>query len=348
MVAVLLDGITVRRQSAQVISGLTLRIEDGEAVALLGPSGSGKTTVLRAIAGFEKPVSGDVMFDNRRMNDIPPASRNLSMVFQDNVLIPHLDVRHNVGFPLKIRRMPNDEIARRVEAETRATGIANLLARRPNQLSAGQQQVVQLARAMVRKPDLMLVDEPFARLDPLGSERLRTELRLVQSGYGVTALYATHDFAEAVALADRVAVIVEGRIVQVGSSDELYREPADTFVASLVGDPRMAMLRAVPSSGGLTIGSLFLSVPGAMPPNVIIGVRPEEWVVGERGLEVLVSRFYSVGADSFAVVATEEGTFTIRSNDQRLRTGGSVHLRPGRFHVFDARTGKAVRHLSGW
>lgn len=343
VVALLLDGITVTYGEGPVVHALTLRVEQGESVALLGPSGSGKTTVLRVAAGLVETESGDVMFDNRRMNEVPPAERNLAMVFQENVLFPHMDVGRNVGFPLSIRRFPASEIASRVEAETRATGIAHLLKRNPHQLSAGQQQVVQLARAMVRRPGLLLVDEPFARLDHVGSERLRSELRLVQTGYGVTSLYATHDFADAMALADRVAVIDDGRIRQVGSPHELYSRPADTFVATFVGEPAMALFEARRTANGLAFGDLELPVSERLPARMYLGVRPEDWVVSDGGVRVEVIRSYSLGAKAFAIAEVSGTTFTIRSRKGPLEEG-SVSVRPSRFHVFDFSTGRAIHH----
>lgn len=343
MVALLLDGITVTFDGNPVVAALTLRVEQGESVALLGPSGSGKTTVLRVVAGLERTDSGDVIFDNRRMNDVPPAERDLAMVFQQSVLFPHMDVGRNVGFPLRVRRLPAAEIASRVEAETRAAGIANLLRRKPGQLSAGQQQVVQLARAMVRRPGLLLVDEPFARLDHVGSQRLRSELRLIQTGYGVTALYATHDFADAMALADRVAVIEDGRIHQVGSPDALYAEPANTFVATFVGEPSMALLEARRTETGLSVGEMRLQVSGRLPGRMFLGVRPEDWEFGESGLEAKITRTYSLGTDFYAVAQVSGDRVIIRSREGPF-TKGSVHLRPKSFHVFDFSTGRAIHH----
>ncbi len=326
-----------------VVDGLTLRVEQGEAVALLGPSGSGKTTVLRVIAGLEEPASGDVIFDGRRVNDVSPAERNLAMVFQENVLFPRMDVERNVGFPLRVRGLPAAEIASRVKAETRATGISSILRRKPHELSAGQQQVVQLARAMVRRPDLMLVDEPFARLDPLGSERLRGELRLVQAGYGVTALYATHDDTDAMALADRVAIIDLGRIRQVGSPSQLYSQPADAFVATFVGSPPMDLLNSEPAPGGLSVGGLFLPVPGSLPRAAVVGVRPEEWQMAASGLPARLERNFRTGADFYAVVDTPAGHITLRSKRGPLRSE-PMRIYPKRFHVFESRQGRAIYH----
>lgn len=329
-----------------MVDALTLRVEQGEAVALLGPSGSGKTTILRVVAGLEEPVSGDVMFDDRRVTDVPTAERNLAMVFQENVLFPMMDVEGNVGFPLRMRRVPRAEIASRVEAETRATGISRLLRRRPDELSAGQQQVVQLARAMVRRPDLMLIDEPFARLDHVGSGRLRSELRLVQSGYGVTALYATHDYTDAMALADRVAVVDEGRIRQVGTPEQLYSEPADTFVATFVGSPPMELLDSESVPGGLKVGGMFLVVRRQVPRRALVGIRPEDWRIGRKGLEAHLERTFRLGAESYAVVSTRAGRVTLRSREG-FSYPDSMLIHPSRFHVFEGRRGRSVYHSGG-
>lgn len=343
MVSLFLDAITVRYGRDPVVNALTLRVEEGESVALLGPSGSGKTTILRVAAGLEEPASGDVRFDGRRMNGISPAQRDLAMVFQDNVLFPTMDVAGNVGFPLKVRRVSGSEIAARVEAEARATRIASLLRRDPRQLSAGQQQVVQLARAMVRRPSLLLVDEPFARLDPVGTERMRAELRLVQRGYGVTALYATHDPADAVALADRVAVIDEGRVRQIGPPDQLYKRPADIFVATFVGVPAMALLRASAGRGRLTVAGFSLSVPRTVSGHVLLGVRPEHWVVRPDGVGARVVRSYTLGADNYALAEIADTTVTVRSREAPV-DGEAVRLYPKTFHVFDFASGRSVYH----
>lgn len=342
LVSVLLDGISMVYKTGSALRGLTLRIEDGEAVALLGPSGSGKTTVLRILAGFEKPTRGDVLFDGHRMNDVKTAERNLGMVFQDNVLFP-MNVRENVGFPLSVRHLSDEEVARRVEAETRAVGIARLLERRPDQLSAGQQQLVQVARAMVRRPGLFLIDEPFARLDHLGTDRLRAELQMVQRGYGVTTVYATHDYGDAMALADRIAILEEGRIRQVGDPEEVYERPANTFVATFVGSPQMALLSATRVGTGVGLKEIELRGPARLPAEVLVGVRPEAWRIDQSGFVAKVRRIHHFGASSFADVEMEAGTATVRVPREALPTD-ELKLRPARYHLFDARTGRAIYH----
>lgn len=334
----------MRYGNEPALRSLNLRLEDGEAIALLGPSGSGKTTVLRVVAGFEEPSAGDVLFDERPMKGVPPSERNLAMVFQGDALFPNMDVEANIGFPLRLRRMPRVEIAARVEAETRAAGIAALIAKRPGELSAGQRRVVQIARAMVRRPDLMLVDEPFAGLDHVGTERLRAELRMVQGGYGVTALYATHAHADAMVLADRVALIAEGRIHQVGDPHTMYEEPADVMVATYVGEPTMTLLEATRVPEGISVGGMHLPVPVAIPARVTLGVRPEAWAFSNRGLEALVSRVYSTGPASHVVLETSGGEVVARSGGNHPNPGEKVLIRPSSFHLFDPSSGKALYH----
>lgn len=344
MVSVLLDGVSKRYASGLALEGLTIRLEDGDAVALLGPSGSGKTTVLRIVAGLDQADTGDVLFDGETVTTTPPAQRNVAMVFQDTVLYPFLDVRANVEFPLTARRVPAPEIAKRVEAEARALGIARLLRRKPGQLSAGQRHIVQMAKAMVRSPSLLLVDEPFGRLDPATTRRMRTELRMLQQGYGVTALYATHDQEDAMALADRVAVMEAGRVRQVGTPDEVYRRPSDTFVATFVGSPQMGLLRGASVAGGIAISDLTLRCPVPPRGEVLVGVRPEAWELSKRGIAAEVTRVTNVGPHSFTEISTSAGPATVRWGQQPPATGTKVALLPTSYHLFDPATGRAVYH----
>lgn len=347
LVAVLLDGITVRYHSGTALETLTLRAQDGEALALLGPSGSGKTTVLRAIAGFEEPVRGDVLFDERRMNDVWPAKRNLGLVTQEQVFFPFRDVRGNVAYPLRARRYPEEEISSRVLAEARALGIDHLLDRDPEDLSAGEQQLAQVARAMVRRPDVFLIDEPFSRLDPLGTGRLRGELRMIQQGYGVTTFYATHDYEDAMALADRIVIMDSGRIRQVGTPKEIYHRPVDVFVATFVGSPPMAMLRAAPGEEGPRLGEVRLAVPEPVGTEVTVGVRPESWKMVDNGLSARVERVYTVGADSFMRVVSEAGDAVVRVRGPVPAEGSRIGLEPKSYHLFDPRSGRALFHCRG-
>ena len=278
------------------------------------------------------------------MTTTPPAQRNVAMVFQDTVLYPFLDVRANVEFPLTTRRVPAPEIAERVEAEARAMGIAKLLRRRPGQLSAGQRHIVQMAKAMVRSPSMLLVDEPFGRLDPATTRRMRTELRMLQQGYGVTALYATHDQEDAMALADRVAVMDAGRVRQVGTPDEVYGRPTDTFVATFVGSPQMGLLRGASVAGGVAIADLTLLCPVPLRREVLVGVRPEAWAPSESGIAAEVTSVTDVGPHSFTEISTAAGPATVRWDHQPPGKGAKVTFLPTRYHLFDPTTGRAVYH----
>lgn len=343
MVALLLDAVSMAYPSGAGLDHLSLRVEEGEAVTLLGASGSGKTTALRVIAGLEKPDSGDVLFDGIRVNDVSPAERDLAMVFQDNVLFPFMDVRHNVAFPLEIRHVPEAEIARRVEAETRATRIAGLLERKPHELSAGEQQLAQIARAMVRRPGVFLIDEPFGRLDPITTRRMRAELKLMQQGYAVTTVYATHDYEDAMVMSDRIVVLDEGRVLQIEEPMAIYERPAHLAVATLFGGPPMALIASEVEDGVARIGELAITTGDVRDGSVVVGVRPEHWTVSKAGLSGEVGRTYNDGDHDYATISTIAGAITIR-NDQGVATGERIHLRPDHFHVFDAETGWAVHH----
>jgi len=218
------------------LDGIDLEIADGEFVGVIGSSGAGKTTLLRVLAGLEGIDSGQVWFDDVEMTSVPPARRDVAMVFQQNVLLPHRDVRGNIAFPLEVRQYHDDEIEVRIRAETRALHIESLLTRPSGQLSEGERQLVQIARALVRVPSLLLLDEPLARLDAAQRQWMRRELVLLQEGYGVTALIATNDPVEAMTVPSRLIVLDCGRIIQTGVPLEVYDSPANLVAAALTGE----------------------------------------------------------------------------------------------------------------
>lgn len=342
MVSLLLDGVSLDHETGPALQHVTLRVDDGEALAVLGQSGSGKTSLLRIIAGLETPSTGDVLFDGTRMNEVDPAARDLAMVFQDGALFPHMTVGGNVSFPLVVRQTRPREIVRRVEAETRAKGIARLLDRHPNQLSAGEQHLTQMARAMIRRPHVLLIDEPFARLDPVSKSRMRAELRAIQQGYAVTTVYATHDYEDAMGMADRVAVLEKGKILQVGVPEEIYEHPRHVSVASIVGSPPMNMFEGIASGGIVKVGELEMPGGEGIEGDVLVGVRPHHWALAEDGIPGQVGRIYRYGRGSFAKVDTVLGEITVRFDDELPTEATSVGLHPLRFHVFDKATGRAV------
>ncbi|MFQ5848101.1 MAG: ABC transporter ATP-binding protein [Candidatus Methylomirabilales bacterium] len=226
----------------KAVDGVDLSTKEGEFLVLLGPSGCGKTTLLRMIAGLEKQTAGDILIGGQVVNELPPRARKIAMVFQSYALYPHLTVFKNIAFPLKAQRVPRDTIPSKVDWATSMFGIATLLDRKPRELSGGERQRVALARALVREPTVFLLDEPLSNLDAKLRTSARDELQQFQKRIGITAIYVTHDQVEAMGLGDRIAVMNHGKIRQLGTPQEVYKEPADTFVAGFLGSPPMNLV----------------------------------------------------------------------------------------------------------
>jgi multiple sugar transport system ATP-binding protein len=285
--SITVTGLTVVKGGRPVLDAVDLHVDDGELLAVIGPSGSGKTSLLRAIAGLDRPDSGEVMLGDDVVTRLEPQERAVAMVFQNSVLYPFLTARENVAFPLRVRHRPPEEVELRVTAEGRAMGIEALFDAKPSQLSAGQHQLVQIAKAMVRTPRAMLFDEPLAMVDAKARVAMRTELRTVQHGYGVTAIYVTNDPVEAMAMGDRVAVMAAGRVIQVGTPGEVYAAPATVEIAEVTGDIGLVTARVEVDPPGfvLVAGSLRLrawaeALGGRTGHTVVVGVRPEDILVG--------------------------------------------------------------------
>ena len=249
------------------VAYVNLTIGDGEFFVLLGPSGCGKSTTLRMIAGLEEATSGDILVDGRRVNDYDPADRDLAIVFQNYALYPHMTVAENLAFGLKLRKVAAGEIASRIAATSRMLGIEPLLARKPRELSGGQQQRVALGRALVRQPKAFLFDEPLSNLDAKLRATMRTELIKLHQSLGATIVHVTHDQVEAMTMGQRICIMKDGHVVQVGPPMEVYRNPVDTFVAGFLASPPMNLLdaRLVDHAGGLAVAlaDVRLAVPGA-------------------------------------------------------------------------------------
>ena len=292
---VTLENLTKYFGKVVAAEDLNLKIGDGEFVALLGPSGCGKTTTLLMIAGIYKPTRGYVYFDDRVVNDLLPKDRNVGMVFQSYALYPHMTVFDNITFPLKLKKVPKEEMRRRAQRVAEMMRIEELMDRRPAQLSGGQQQRVAVARALVKEPNLLLFDEPLSNLDAKLRLHMRGELKRLQMDLGITTIYVTHDQVEAMTMADRIAVLNEGRLQAYGTPDQLYDHPETMFVAGFIGAPPMNFVEVnfEERDGGFYLkrGSLELRIPdetgrlaksNGASGEIIMGIRPEDiTVVGE-------------------------------------------------------------------
>ena len=273
-----LSGIVRRFGPVTALAGIDLTVRTGELLTILGPSGSGKTTLLKVVAGFETPDEGEVMLGSRRITAAPPAKRDIGMVFQNYALFPHMTVAENIAFPLEMRKVARAERARRVAETLSLVDLPGLGARLPRQLSGGQQQRAALARAIVFGPRLLLLDEPFGALDRKLREQMQLEVRRLQRRLGVTALFVTHDQEEALILSDRIAVMEQGRIVQLGTPPEIYRRPVNRFVAGFIGESNLFRGRVVEAGYAVLDGGVRLRLPAGPPPEgTEIGVmlRPE-------------------------------------------------------------------------
>lgn len=272
-----LENVTRRFGAVTALHPVSLRIEAGEFFTLLGPSGSGKSTLLRILAGLETPSSGVLRFDGEDVTRVPVWKRHTAMVFQSYALYPHMTVAQNIGYPLKIQKVAREALESRVNEVAEALQIGHLLARKPAQLSGGQQQRVALARALAASPKLFLFDEPLSNLDARMRLEARTFIKTLQRELGITSIYVTHDQSEAMALSDRMAILENGHLRQVGTPREVYRVPADAFVASFVGSPPMTLLKVRASGGRLRLGEVELAAPNEVADgDALLGVRPED------------------------------------------------------------------------
>jgi len=290
--AVRLDGISKRFGDVVALHGVSLQVRRGELMTLLGPSGCGKTTLLNLVAGFLAPDTGEIAIDGARVTDLPTWRREIGMTFQNYALFPHMSVASNVGYGLRARRLEKTEIARLVAAALELVKLTGLEDRKPRQLSGGQQQRVALARALVVRPKVLLLDEPFSALDRNLRGSMQVELREIQRKLDVTTIFVTHDQGEALSLSDHIAVMAEGGIRQLGTPDDVYRRPADRFVASFVGDVNVLRARLERRDGGtatVALNTARVTVPSApldgAPPGAAVDlfVRPEDLRVAEGG-----------------------------------------------------------------
>jgi multiple sugar transport system ATP-binding protein len=308
----------------EVIPGIDLTIENGEFVVFVGPSGCGKSTLLRLIAGLEDTTSGVIDIDGKDATNLPPAKRGLAMVFQSYALYPHMSVRKNIAFPLKMAGMDEAEQTKRVERAAKVLNLSNYLDRRPGQLSGGQRQRVAIGRAIVREPAAFLFDEPLSNLDAALRVGMRQEISELHQSLKTTMIYVTHDQVEAMTMADKIVVLNAGRIEQVGAPLELYNHPRNLFVAGFIGSPKM---------------NLIEGAEAAKHNAHTIGIRPEHITVGDGPWEGVVGLSEHLGSDSFLKVAVDGiGTLTVRApGEVNAHHGDKIQLAPaGKIHRFDA------------
>lgn len=302
MAGVELSGVKkVYPNGAEAVRGVDMKINDGEFIVFVGPSGCGKSTLLRMVAGLESITGGEIKIDERVINDVTPAERDVAMVFQNYALYPHMTVRGNMSYGLKNRGLPKQEIEKKVTDAAAMLRIADFLDRQPNQLSGGQRQRVAMGRAIVREPKVFLFDEPLSNLDAKLRVQMRIEIKRLQRRMGVTSIYVTHDQTEAMTLADRLAVINDGRIEQMGAPIELYNNPATLFVASFIGSPQINLVPARFEGGKLVSGSIQLDGFEALPENkdLVLGIRPDALSQNnESRLEMRVDLVEQHGADN--------------------------------------------------
>jgi len=331
----------------EVIHGVSVGIADGEFVALVGPSGCGKSTLLRMIAGLEDISGGEIAIGERVVNHVAPKDRDIAMVFQNYALYPHMNVRENMGFALRQRRLPRAEIEARVLDAARILGLEQLLDRKPRALSGGQRQRVAMGRAIVRNPNVFLFDEPLSNLDAKLRVQMRSELKELHQRLGVTTVYVTHDQIEAMTLADRVVVMNGGIVEQMGPPLELYDRPQSLFVAAFIGSPPMNFFHGT-LDGARTLdlgGGLALPLPVPVPGEgrVTLGVRPEHVHLAGQGWPAVVSVIEPTGSETQITARIGDNTVRILVRGRTgVRPGETIHLsaRPDDLHVFDGGTGR--------
>jgi sn-glycerol 3-phosphate transport system ATP-binding protein len=336
-------------KSVKVIHGVDAEIADGEFIVIVGPSGCGKSTLLRMVAGLEEITGGEIAIGARVVNTLEPAERDIAMVFQNYALYPHMSVYDNMAYGLKIAKVPKADIDARVQKAARILELSALLERKPRQLSGGQRQRVAMGRAIVRQPQVFLFDEPLSNLDAKLRAQTRLEIQKLHGELGITSLFVTHDQVEAMTLGQRLLVMNGGRIEQIGTPEQVYGEPATTFVAGFIGSPPMNLLTGRADGSRFTLGEQTLHLPAAAPRagELILGVRPEhaELDAGE-GWPMQVEVLEMLGAERLVYGRVGGASFTLRIEGTLPppRAGETVRLRvtPQHVHWFDAATGRRV------
>ncbi len=366
-IALRLEGVSRFYGKVRAVDNLSIDIPSGAFVTLLGPSGCGKSTTLSLIAGLDRLDEGRILLGTEDITDTPPNERRMAMVFQNYALYPHLNAFDNIAFGLKLQHRPTAEIKSRVGAVAAALDITHLMKRKPGQMSGGQQQRVALGRALVKEPLVFLLDEPFSNLDAGLRSRMRTEVKHLHLTLGTTSVFVTHDQEEAMSLSDLIAVMRDGKVVQLGTTREIYRAPTDLYVATFVGKPKMSLVDGAleRSDGNVTFVSpdLRIALGSAAElglrdgtwSNVALGIRAEDVRVHSNGAsDIPVGSFGAevellepIGSDTFVELGAGDATVVARvAPDVRLEIGRSVQavLAPARIHLFDRESGQRIIH----
>ncbi|MGJ9411197.1 ABC transporter ATP-binding protein [Aeromicrobium sp. CF4.19] len=336
------------------VDGLDIQIEDGEFLVLVGPSGCGKSTSLRMLAGLEEVNEGRILLADDDITHMPPKDRDVAMVFQNYALYPHMSVAGNMGFALKMAGLPKAEIQTRVEEAAKLLDLTEYLERKPKALSGGQRQRVAMGRAIVRQPQVFLMDEPLSNLDAKLRVQTRTQIAALQRRLGITTVYVTHDQIEAMTMGDRVAVLKDGVLQQCDSPRTMYERPENVFVAGFIGSPAMNLMTVPVVDGGIRFGDVTHPIArehlAKARDEVMLGVRPEDLELSESGLSLQIDLVEELGADAFVYgrppgAEVDAAPFVVRVNGQQPpRKGETVHFQPtsDHVHVFDLETGERL------
>jgi ABC-type sugar transport system ATPase subunit len=361
MASVQIRNLTIKFGDFVAVDNVSLDINNGDLVVYLGPSGCGKTTTLRCVAGLQAATAGDVLFDGKRVNDLPPTERNIAMVFQFVTLYPHLRVEDNIAFPLRARKVPKARIREKLEWIAETFMMKDIMKRYPHGLPPGAKQKVALARAVVREPNVLLLDEPLSAIDEQFREDMRWELGHLQKQLGFTTIYVTHDQREAMSLADRIALMNEGKIVQVGTPTQMYDQPRNQFAGFFIGSPGMNFIDAKVNEKGLLLGrqSIRLPFPSQLTrklmeincKNLRLGIRPQDVRLlsggnSEACFQARIVDNYTVGRDRFFDFRVDEAIFKgTDCTTEPIDDSARIEFPVDKIHFFDGQSGDRLSEL---
>jgi ABC-type sugar transport system ATPase subunit len=341
MSAIRLENVSRRFASIAAVDDVSLEIRDREVLTVVGPSGCGKSTLLRIIAGLERPTSGTVFIDGQPVNDVPTRSRNIAMVFQSYALYPHMTCYENLALNLRFKKLPSDEIARRVRETARTLEVEDLLEKRPKELSGGQRQRIAVGRALIRNPRAFLFDEPLSNLDALLRERVRHELKELFEKVHATVVYVTHDQVEALTLASRVAVMDKGTVQQIGTPEDLYQFPRNRFVASFIGSPSMNIFEAPFHQGRFKLGSETIDTGLNLSGLADVGIRPDAIRMGGK-IPAAISWVENLGLHVLVGLRIGNVTLTALASERPAGDSLTFSFDPNEVHVFEKGSGSNI------